>query len=237
MKLRKYSIILRLIIFTVTVLIFSPDSHAESLYVFTPSKLRPVVMQEKLLQACPGIDIMVFGRHKDFANQIKANSPDAILTKIPVIENIGGYTVCLKGSRGGSADEPYILLSVDKKVDPANIGKLKIGVFDILGRKKMKTFIGRFFNPVPKLKRVSKMEDLLQLLTFNMADAVLTPENTVSYFKEISNLNFIITPVPEMKTEIVSLAQKDGTAAFKTIEAIKKIDAKTMALLEVEIWK
>jgi len=237
MKLRTYSILLRLIIFTAVVFLFSPDSHAESLYVFIPSKLRPVVMQEKLLQACPGIDIMVFGRHKDFANQVKANSPDAILTKIPVIENIGGYAVCLKGGRGGSADELYILLSVNKKVEPANIGKLKIGVFDILGRKKMKTFIGKFFNPVPKLKRVSKMEDLLQLLTFNMADAVLTPENTAPYFKEISNLNFVTTPVPDMKTEIVSLAQKDGTAASKTIEAIKKMDAKTMALLEVDTWK
>jgi len=43
-------------------------------------KMRPVVMQEKLLQACPGIDIMVFGRHKDFANQVKANSKEKIST-------------------------------------------------------------------------------------------------------------------------------------------------------------
>jgi len=65
----------------------------------------------------------------------------------------------------------------------------------------------------------------------------LTSENTVPYFKEISNLNFITTPVPKMKTEIVYLAQKDGTTASKTIEAIKKMDAKTMALLKVDTWK
>lgn len=229
--------IFRSIILTAAVFMFGlHDSHGESLYVFMPSKFRPIAMQNKMREACPGIDIMVFGRHKDFDDQVKANKPDAILTKPAVIEHIGGYMVSLKGKRKGAVRESHVLLSVDKKTDLNNIGKLKIGVFDILGRKGMKGYIGRHFNPAPKLKRVSKMEDLLQMLTFNMADAVLVPKNDVSYFREISNLNFVVTPV-QMKTGIISLAKKDGTGASKITGAIKKTAPKNMALPEVDAWE
>lgn len=232
----KHKAIYFYIVFIFPVLLACPGVCGESLYVFTPSRIRPVVLQEQLRDACPGIDIKVFGRHKDFEKQVRAKNPDAVLTKAPVVRHIGGYSVLLRGSRKGSVKEQYVLLSVDKKID-LNEKKPAIGVFDILGRKEMKKFVGNYFNPVPRMKRVSKMEDLLQLLTFNMAGAVLVPENVVPWFRELSNLNFAVTPVEKMRIDIISLAGKKGAKVERTIEAMKKIDSKTMSLLEVEKWE
>ncbi|MCP4348213.1 MAG: hypothetical protein GY795_22150 [Desulfobacterales bacterium] len=230
-QLLKSAILIWILVF------FGRVGYSETLYVFYPSTISSQVMEKELGEACQGVQITVFGRYKDFKAKVGMDSPDAILTKEPVISRTEGYSIQKKGTRKGSADEFYVLLSADKKVDPANIANTPIGVFDILGRKGMKKFIGKYFNPPPRLKRVSKMEDMLQLLTFNMAEAVLIPEIYVKYFKEISKLKFVVTPVRKMRIGIVSLGVKKGRSARLTLKGIARMDSKTKALLEVDNWK
>jgi hypothetical protein len=214
---------------------------AETLYVFYPSVLTAASVQKKLSEACKGIEIMVFGRFKDFEEGVVKDMPDAILTKPPVIEQIKAYAVRLNGVRGGSAEESYVFLSVnlsvDKGGDLSSLSNMQIGIFDILGRKQTEAFAGKFLNPVPKLRRVSKMEDLLQMLTFNMADGILIPEIFVSHYKEISKLNFAVTPVPNMKTGILALGVRQGQEAPLIIKTLTSLDKQYMELLQVEQWK
>lgn len=216
---------------------FSQAGYSETLYVFYPTTMRSQVMEKKLDKACQGVQVTVFGRYKDFKAKVGMDSPDAILTKNPLIKQLGGYSVQRKGVRKGSVSEPYVLLSTDKKVDPGNIAGVSIGVFDILGRKGMKKFVSSYFKGTPRLKRVSKMEDMLQLLTFNMAEAVLIPEIYVKYFREISKLNFAVTPVKKMNIGIIALGVKQGKSAPLTLKGIAGMDNKTKALLEVDNWK
>ncbi len=230
-QLLKSAILIWILIF------FGRVGYSETLYVFYPSTISSQVMEKKLGEACRGVQITVFGRYKDFEAKVGMDSPDAILTKEPVISHAGGYSIQKKGTRKGSADEFYVLLSADKKVDPANIANKPIGIFDILGRKGMKKFISRYFSPPPRLKRVSKMEDMLQLLTFNMAEAVLIPEIYVKYFKEISKLKFVVTPVQKMRIGIIALGVKQGRSAPLTLKGFTRMDSKTKALLEVDNWK
>lgn len=215
---------------------FSRTGYSETLYVFYPTAARSQIVQKELSKACPGIEITVFGRYKDFRAKVGMNSPDAILTKDPVVRQIRGYLIKMEGIRKGAIDEPYVLVSADKKVDPGNIANTPIGVFDILGRKGMKKFVSNYFTGAPRLKRVSKMEDLLQLLTFNMADAVLIPEIYVNYFKEISKLNFSVTRIPKMRIGIIALGVKQGKNASQTIKGLSGMDNKTKALVEVDDW-
>ncbi|RLC14657.1 MAG: hypothetical protein DRI57_14130 [Deltaproteobacteria bacterium] len=215
---------------------FSRTGYSETLYVFYPTTTRSQIVQKELDRVCPGIEITVFGRYEDFKAKIGMNSPDAILTKDPVIRQIGGYLTKMEGARKGATDEPYVLVSVDKKVDPHNIGNAPIGIFDILGRKGMKKFVSRYFTATPRLRRVSKMEDMLQLLTFNMADAILIPEIHVNYFKEISKLNFAVTPVPGMRVGIIALGVKQGKHAPQIIKGLSGMDNKIKALVEVDDW-
>ncbi len=210
---------------------------AETLYVFYPSTIRPVLMQQKMIEACPGIQIRVFGRFTDFETQVLADKPDAILTKYPVIQQIHGYTVAMKGSRKGETGESSILVSVDEKIDLNSISSISIGMFDILGRDGMKKMAGSYFSQEPRLRLVSKMEDMLQLLTLNMVKAILIPENQLSYFKELSRMNFAVTLLPDVKTGIIALAVRDGGNAVLSFSALKGMDSKSMTMLEVDKWE
>ncbi len=194
-------------------------------------------MQSKMTNACPDLKITVFGRFRDFVEKTKETPPSAILSKTSVVKHINGYSVCLHGVRKGSTEEPYVLLSVDKKIDSINLVGITLGVIDILGSKGTKQFVAQYFATKPRLKRVTKIEDLLPLLTFDIADAVLIPENYIRYFKQISNLNFVINPVQEMTAGIVVLAVKDGCKSLLTISSIKGLGDVENALFEVENWK
>ncbi len=210
---------------------------AETLYLFYPTTTSSAAMQSQLKNSFPDIDLTVFARHKDFSSQVKLTPPDAVLTKLAVIKSLPDYTVIIQGSRSGSNIENYVLMSVDAAVDPGGLTDITIGVLDILGRYEMKNFVGEYIKPTPKLKRVTKVEDLLPLLTFDMAKAILIPENQQDYFKSISNMNFVSVPVPGMKIGIVNLGVKQGANVDKIINAVKNMRAEDLALFEVDKWK
>ena len=210
---------------------------AEKLYVFFPSVMSAASVQQELISACPGIEITVFGRFKDFEDGVMSHSPDAILTKPDVIGQIGGYNIKLNGTRKGDTEEPYIFLSVNSPVDVSSLSGKSIGVFDILGRKGMEKFIGKFLNPVPQLQRVSKIEDLLQLLTYNMVEGILIPEVYTDCYKKISKLNFVVTRLPNMKAGILALGVKQGREAALTVKLLTALNEQSVSLLEVDKWK
>ena len=210
---------------------------AEILYVFFPSVMSATSIQKKLSKAWTGIEIMVFGRFRDFEDRVSKDVPDAVLAKLPVIERIGGYAIALRGSRGESTEESYVFLTLDKQNDVNHLSGKSVGVIDILGRKGMNMFVGKFLNPAPKLRRVSKVDDLLQMLTFKIVAGILTPNIYVSYYKKISNLDFVITPMPNMKTGILALGVKQGKEAPLILAALGDSEKQYMELLEVEQWK
>ncbi len=216
---------------------FCPPSYSETLYVFYPTSMRSQIMEKELSEACPEVQLTVFGRYKDFTAKVGTDAPDAVLTKSPVLHQIGGYSVKMRGSRGGAAEEAYVLLSEEKAIDIAHLANVSVGIFDILGRKGTKKFVGEYFEGVPKLKRVSKMEDMLQLLILNLAEAILIPDIYVEYFKGMSKLNFQVTPVPKMKVGIIVLGVKEGVNAPLSVKGLSNMDNKKKALLEVDNWK
>jgi hypothetical protein len=209
---------------------------SESLYIFYPSTARPQVIQKLFSQTAPEVDVTVFGRYRDFFAFVEKEPPDAILTKAAVIDALGRYSVKLTGSRNGIVDEPFVFLSVGEKVELKQMSNLTIGMFDMLGRKGMQDFVAPYLTPSPRLERVSKLEDLLSLLTFNMVDAVLIPEIQVNYFQTISNLQFQVTQVPQMRSAIIALAVRENKEAKAIIQALSRLNEQVMSLLEVTNW-
>jgi hypothetical protein len=228
--------VVKVVILIWSVILLVQPVYAERLYVFYPSVLRTQIVQKKLSQALPGIEVRVFGRYRDFITKTKSDSPDAILSKEPVIQHLGGYSIKQKGIRNNETDESYVLLSVNKRIDQIKMTNISIGVFDLLGRRGMKKFIDNYYSSKPRLKRVSKMEDLLQLLTFNMVDAILIPEMYVAYFKEISKLHFIVIPVPKMRVGIIALATKSkGNSRILSNFIYMRDNINT--LLDIDNWE
>lgn len=228
---------LQIVILLTSIILHTGRAEAETLYVFFPSALSAASVQKKLGKGWPGIKLMVFGRFRDFQDRVTQDMPDAILSKPRVIESIGGYTVKLNAVRKGKTRETYILLSAGTQMEINRISDLTIGVFDILGRKGMKKFVEKYINPVPRLRRVSKMEDLLQMLTFNMVDSILIPEHHAAYYKKISELHFTITPLKHMEAGILALGIKKGRDTDLIVKTLTASDKQYLELLEVEQWK
>jgi hypothetical protein len=211
-----------------------PSPAAESLFVFFPTTVRPHVLQKGL--AGSGLDVTAFGRFADFEDGVKSKPPDAILSLPEVIGNLEGYKVSVLGKRNGEAREPYFLLGVDKAVEPSALAGGTLGIVDFLGRKGMQKFVAGIFQPPPALKTVAKVEDLLPLLTFKMADGLLVTRAQADYFRSVSQLNFVVTPVPNARTGMICLAVRKGADAPKAVQAVKGMDADLRKLLGEVQW-
>jgi hypothetical protein len=207
---------------------------AENLFVFFPTTVRPHVLQKGL--AGPDLVVTAFGRFADFEEVVKAKPPEAILSFPEVIGNLEGYKVAVTGKRGGETQEPYFLVGVEKAIDPAHLAGDAIGSVDFLGRKGMQKFMAGIFQPAPALKTVTKVEDLLPLLTFKMVEGVLATQAQVDYFRSVSRLNFVVTPVPNAKAGTLCLAVRKGAQATKSIQALRTIDADLRKLLGDVQW-
>lgn len=220
------------------IFLVSNSSAQDKVYVFYPSVARPQAVQDKLQSGAQGVVVTVFGRYNDFTAKMEIEPAQMIITKPALISQFSGYDIKMKGMRAGKAEETYVLLSINSGVDLAALtAETMIGTIDILGRNGMNDFAKQFFTTLPKLKRVTKVEDLLPLLTFNMAAAILIQEPAIQYFKSTSNLNFVITKLPESKDGIVALAVKSGGNVNKIYSVLKSADKELCSFFEVDLWK
>jgi hypothetical protein len=210
----------------------------EKCYVFYPTTERPQSIQEKLQGALSGVTVTVFGRLNDLNVKTETDPPDAIISKPSLIGQFSDFSVKLNGVRKGKTGETYVILSIGTPVDIKTIGpETTIGVIDVLGRTGMKSFISQFFPVEPKIKRVTKVEDLLPLLTFNMAAGILIEDIFVNYFKSTSQLDFKIIPLPPAQSGIIALGVNKNGKADKTTAVLKKADKTICSIFEVDLWK
>lgn len=170
-------------------------AYSDSLYVYVPSNERAIFIQKQMLEACPELDITVFGRSSSFQSQIEKNTPMAILTLPVVVERQPAYAPAVQGERQGVTREPVVLLSLDKAVDLNKLESLSIGVLDILGRKPMQQYMNQIFKAKIKIRRVVKIEDLVPLLMLNMADAVFITKSEADKQKQKLSLDLVETPL------------------------------------------
>ena len=209
---------------------------AEQLYVYVPTDVRAKNLQQAIGMACPNITVTAFGRGIDFRQLVKKSPPDAILSPLPVLEHRLGFKSAIRGVKNGFTDEQYVLLSVDKAFDLRNIENSKIGVVDILGRKAMGEFVSQLMQTKVKLKRVTKQEDLLSLLTFGSVDGVFVSESQYRQIRKRSNLNLVVTN-PNIKVGLASIALVNLSAKQKIADCVKRFDKKLNRILGVEQWR
>jgi hypothetical protein len=210
-------------------------AQAAELYVFVPANIRATVLERSLRESCPAIKITVFGRVKDFMNQVKTNHPIGILTLRPTMEQNIDYKLLVQGIRQGKTEEPYVFVSVGKEIDINNLTKLQVGVLDILGRKPMSKFMAKILKQEVKIRRVTKQEDLLSLLSFSAVDAIFVSQSLYEELTERTQLELIATPI-DIRIGLASMASSRGKNQKALIDCIVKFDKKTNAALGVEKW-
>ena len=155
----------------------NPDRVQEpTLYVILPTEIRPRAMQQILGKNCPGVQIKVFPRFTEFRDKTKEDPPDAVLalravadvtraflSDKPDIEE-GSFAVGMRGHKDGADEEEYVLLS-EKDISQKKIGEMTIGVVNIMSRGDMPGYLEKKLGEKPRIKTVSKLEDLLSPVT------------------------------------------------------------------------
>jgi hypothetical protein len=197
---------------------------AEDLYVYYPSTVNSSVVQQKIMEVAGDVTVTVFGKYRDFQMKVSSDSPDVILTKSEAVSDFSEYSERVTAQRSGVTNEEYVLLSIDSNFTKKTITEsTTIGVVDFMKRPRMNSFVEEKVTVKSKIKHVTKVEDLLPLLTFKMANAVIITKRDVEYFKKKSNLSFVIVPLSS-SSAIASIAvRKNSITAIKLAQKLTKL--------------
>lgn len=203
------------------------------LFVFVHSGTKPRALQRRLSARLPTARVVVFGRFRDFREQLSVLPPDAVLAQADVLRLVD-LDPELQGMRAGSVTEPYAVVAIGRSVEPSQTDDLVLGAVDMLGRDNMPRFIAAVMgaSSPSRLKLVTKTEDLLPLLHFKLADAVVVPKRLVARLQVSSTLPLVSTVAP--------VAVRLPAVAFRTprgrgfAPAIRELES---AALGVDTWR
>ncbi|WP_146066782.1 hypothetical protein [Candidatus Venteria ishoeyi] len=211
------------------------NSPAFSLYVFYPSDIRPKNLEIRLSRHCQNMQITAFSKVRDFKRSLKKKPPDSILTLPALIKQISGYSLTIQGSHKGATDEAYLLVSRPPPVDKGALPSLEVGVVDLLGRRPMQMLINRLLGVKVRIKRVTKVEDILPLLTFRYVKAVFISQKDYQFLKRRSQQPLVSIPT-RVRLRLPGVALRDKKLHKEVSECFRKLDSGSNALLGVDKW-
>jgi len=217
------------------------DDARPTLFVFLQLDVKSNALEQALQKELPGLAVTVFGRLRDFQDSIASKNPDAIVAIPPLLEQAQAKPTLL-GMRGGKEWEPYMLVMTGAAAatagtaQPSLAGKT-VGIVDLLGRDGTQAFAAAAVGtPDIKVKRVAKIEDLLPLLEFSAADAVLIPSSAVKRFAERTRLAMAVRELPNARVGLPAVAVRNEKARAPIVQAIQKLDGETRSLLGIDSW-
>jgi hypothetical protein len=207
-----------------------------TLYVFLQTDAKATVFEKTLQQKLPGLSVTVFGRFRDFEEALSSRRPDAVLVLHPLLA-AKGLAVTLRGVHRGEDSERYVLVSAGTPLTGSLSNRL-IGAVDMLGRKDTHGLVAQLLKtPDVRTKLVTKLEDLLSLLQFAAADAVLLPASAVKGFTDRSRLSLHVRDLPEARVGRASLAVLSGPFRAIVVEQIQSVDRATNEMMGVDGWR
>ena len=168
-------------------------------YVFVPTSVKARVVQDSLAAGLVQMNVTAFGSYRDFDAALRSSPPHAVVAPVSVL-NAFGLAVDLRGRDAqGSSTEPYVLLS-RQALELSELDNLTIGMVDLAGRQGSSAFLANRLGvaEAPSVKRVSEQADLLPLLQFGTADAVLLPQAAAGDLRASTKMELfeLLTPYP-----------------------------------------
>jgi hypothetical protein len=204
-------------------------------HVFVQADVKSGVLEKTLQQQLPGLSVTVFGRFRDLEDASATAKPDGLLAITPVLQQ-RGRRPSLQGTRAGKDQESFLLVSVGHLPEGSLSGKT-IGAVDLMGRDGTQAFVAGLLktNDV-KVKRVAKSEDLLPLLEFNAADAIILPSFALARLTERTQLAIKSKEVPGGPVGLPAVAVFNEGSRDAIIKAFSGLDGATKKLLGIDGW-
>ena len=145
--------------------------------------------------------------------------------------------VGIEGMRNNRNSEPYVVLSTDDKPIDQLSGAV-VGVVDMLGRDEMQKLVEKTLRVQGvKTKLVTKLEDLLSLLLFSSADAVLVGESAVQPFQQRSRLPLKVREVPDSRLGLPAVGILNPRVKDAIASAIVGMSGELSRMLGVDRWR
>ena len=207
-----------------------------TLYVFLQLDVKPNVLEQTLQRQLPGLAVTVFGRFRDFQDVVTTKRPDAILAIPPLLE-LDHTKPTLQGAKGGRDWESYVLVSAGGASQMQSLSGKTVGVVDLLGRDGTQTFAAAVLKtPDVKVKRVAKIEDLLPLLEFSAADAILLPGVMVKRLTERTRLPLSVRDLPGAHVGLPGVAVLKPAARDIVVRSLLGLESETKNMLGIDNW-
>ncbi len=221
------------------VLLLVPTAQAAGIYVLSTSLSKPNVIEKELGAKIPSASLKVFARFSDFKAMVEREPPDVVIAPALTIGELGfTEAIKLQGLVGGKDALPMVLVVLDGSFSLTNTPEAQIGVLDVAGRQAMKQLVAQNTTDKCKPKLVSKLEDLLPMLTFRSADAVLLTQADAEELKKRSQAKLVSIPLKGEAVGAVAVAiVRSGDNAARIVGEIRGLGKADLKLLGVESWK
>ncbi|MBC8132894.1 MAG: hypothetical protein H7X95_07920 [Deltaproteobacteria bacterium] len=129
-----------------------------------------------------------------------------------------------------------MLLSANARLEGSLSNKV-IGAVDVLGRKDTQAFVANLLKtPDVHTKLVTKVEDLLSLLQFSAADAVLLSESAAKGLGERTRMSLFTRALPEVRVGRAAVAVLSPHAQPIVSKSLQSLDGATNRLIGIETW-
>jgi hypothetical protein len=142
----------------------------------------------------------------------------------------------LQGTLAGSPTEQFVVLSEDA-LEHSQLGSLVIGCIDLVGRRKLPAFVASVLalSNEPEVMRVTKVEDLLQLLQFRRARAILVAERFLPELQARTKMKFNVLRVPSAQVLRMAMAFPRNRAAVEGL--LRGLSRDVIERLGVDAWQ
>ena len=211
------------------------DAAHPTVYILLQLDAKTAVVEKTLSDHLPGLAVKVFATYRDFDSAVTTGNPDAVVV-IPQVLEARGKKATLQGMRDGKDWEPYVLVSVGKPLEGSLAGKT-IGMVDLLGRDGTQAFIAKLVKDKDfKVKRVAKVEDLVSLLEFSAAQALLVPSTMLAALAKHTRLSLKTRDLPDGHVGLPAVAVLNSAAKEAVVKAFHGLDAATKGVLGIDAW-
>ncbi len=223
------------------VLFLNNHSYADKaeIFVYVTTDQKAFILQEKMTEILDkeGNKVRVFGKYEDFNTMVISEEPEILITKPENAEKYSNYRLYLPGMYKGRQNVSLSLTSISEGFDLSDLSEARVGVVNSLGRSETAEYVHEVLNKGVSVKTVTKLEDLLPLLTFRMTDAVLVTEKEINFLKQKSKMTFSIHEMPDSKSGVVSVYLKKGLDSAPEVPGLREIPDELGIILGVDRWK
>ncbi len=212
----------------------TPSSKPPGLLVYWPGRTGSDI-RATLGADFQGIDVKVVSGSNTFKEALQSTPTDAVMAT-PYVLKQNGLSPALTAAL--NASNRFLAVSMNSPVSKPELSTVTLGVVDELGKRQTPIFVARLLGvpKAPRLRRVGKLEDLLPLLQFSMAKAVLVRERDFATLKSRTQQTLHQTPL-RTKAPPLAVAFVSGGRRSTVERALMGMKEQTRRALGVDSWK